>query len=289
MLISLSIACDYITIYFIYMVFRLLKAPFPKPEFSKQKVIWIVILGLGCSLFILFYNPFEISSQTRDFYLKALIFNLGIIFSACIIFMEWIIPKAFPKAFKNWNIGKALIWYTLVILFTGTIIFLYKSFLGGFSEFGLMDFFYVFGRVVVISFTVAVAVVGISQLFNQKRIATLISGENFQIQTADGKSINISLNDILFATSDDNYVDIHYLENEDRTKVILRSSLKSIEAQIVNPISSIYRCHRQYLINTERFKIVKASSRSMTLILNEYADEIPVSAKYVDTIKQVVR
>ncbi len=270
------------------MNFQLLKTPFPKPKKSRKKLIWIVIVGLGCSLFILLYNPFKIAGQAGELYFKALIFSLGVLFSASVLFMEWVFPKAFPKLFENWNIGKALTWYTFVMLFTGTIIFLYKSFLGGFSEFSFLDFLYVFGRVIVISFTVAVAVVGISRLFNQKRISTLISGEDFQIQTADGKSIAINLKDILYVTSDDNYVDIHYLDNESRTKLILRSSLKNIEAQIVNPISPIFRCHRQFLINAGQFRIEKASSRSITLVLKKHSDKIPVSSKFVDTIKRVV-
>ncbi len=199
--------------------------------------------------------------------------------------MEWIVPRFIPKFFMNWSIGKALFWYTLVILFAGVVIFFYKSFFGGFNEFTLTDFFLVLMRIVIISFTVVLFSIGVTQLVNRKRISTLISGENFQISAADGKTTTISLRDILYVTSDDNYVDIHYNLDGNRTKQILRSSLKNIEDQIINPISPIVRCHRQFLINVNQFEIEKASSRNITVVLKNHQDKIPVSAKYVSIIK----
>ena len=267
-------------------IFQLLKAPFPSPKRSFKKLFWILLLGISCSLFIFLYNPFGIANQAGDWYIDLLLFSLGLVFSLAIIFMEWVIPPLFPGVFKKWNIGKALVWYTLVIVFAGAINFLYKSYLGGFRDFTFMEFLFVLLRTVVISFTVAFFIVGIVQLLNRKKLATIASGENFQLMSGDGKKLWINLNDILYVSSDDNYVDVHYILNGKREKHILRSSLKNIEKQIVNPISSIVKCHRQFLINTNRFEIKKATSRGMTLLGKASADEVPVSSKYVEIIRK---
>ena len=245
-------------------------------------------MGIGGSLFILLYNPFEIARQAGDLSINLLLFSLGIVFALSIIFMEWLFPWLFPHVFKKWNIGKALVWYTLVFLFAGSINFLYKSYLGGFREFTFQEWGFVLARTLAISGTVAFFIVGIYQLLNRNKLARLVSGEQFTIKASDGKSYNLNLNQILYLSSDDNYVDIHYLENNDRKKLIVRSSLKHLETQLINPISPIQRCHRQFLINTSKFTIQKSTSRSMLLELLGQPDSIPVSSQYVKDIKAIL-
>lgn len=268
-------------------VLQFIKTPLPSPKRSIGKFAWIMALGVGGSLFILLYNPFEIANQAGESVLNVLLlFSLGIIFSLSIILMEWGVPLLIPKAFQKWNIGKAMVWYALVTLFTGAIIFFYKSYLGGFRDFTLIEFFLVLLRILVISVTVSFFIVGALQILNRKKLSLISAGESFQITSGDGKTVNISLSDILYISSDDNYVDIHYLLGPAREKLIMRSSLKNIEEQIVNPISPIVRCHRQFLINADRFEIKKATSRSMTLCEKEYSDTVPVSSKYVNDLRK---
>lgn len=105
------------------------------------------------------------------------------------------------------------------------------------------------------------------------------------ITPQNGNPIELKLKDILYINSNDNYVDIHFMSNGERKKNLIRSSLKSVEAQIVNPLSPIRRCHRGYLINVEYFKIQKMTSRNMVIALLHYPDEIPVSKQYIESIK----
>lgn len=269
-------------------IIRILRTPFPSPKRTFKKFFLILLLGAFCSLFIFLYNPFGIADQAGEFYVNFLLFSLGIVFALSIIFMEWVIPWLLPSYFKKWNIGKALFWYTLVLLFAGTVNFIYKNVLGGFREFTFFELLFVLARTLVISGTVALIIVGFYQLLNKKNIARLVSGEQFTIKASDGKSYNLNLSQILYLCSDDNYVDIHYLENDDRKKLIVRSSLKYLEAQLVNPISPIKRCHRQFLINTSRVTIQKSTSRSMLLKLSGQPDSIPVSSQYVKEIKTAI-
>ncbi len=264
---------------------KLLKVPFPPPKRSLKKFFFIGLLGICGSLFILLYNPFEIARQAGELSINLLLLSLGIVFALSIIFMEWVIPWLLPHYFKKWTVGKALFWYTLVFLFAGTINFIYKSYLGGFREFTFLEWVFVLARTLAISGTVALIIVGIYQLLNKNKIASLVAGEQFTIKASDGKSYSLNLNQILYLSSDDNYVDIHYLENKNRKKLIIRSSLKHLEAQLVNPISPVKRCHRQYLINTNRVVIQKSTSRSMVLEFLGQPDIVPVSSQYVKDIK----
>ncbi len=267
---------------------KLLKVPFPAPRRSLKKFLFIILLGICGSVFILLYNPFEIAEQAGSIYMNLLLFSLGLVFALAIIFMEWAIPWLFPKYFKKWNIGKALLWYTLVFLFAGSINFLYKSYLGEFSDFTILEWVFVLARTLAISGTVALVIVGLYQLLNKNKLARLVSGEQFTFKVSDGKSYTLNLNQILYLSSDDNYVDIHYLEEGIRKKLTVRSSLKHLETQLVNPISPIQRCHRQFLINISKVRVQKSTSRSMVLVLLDQPDSIPVSSQYVKDVKGAI-
>lgn len=203
--------------------------------------------------------------------------------------MEFLIPKFIPKLFKKWNLGKAIVWYAWVILFVGAIMFTYKSYLGGFRDFTWTEYFFVLGRILVIGITVSFFVLGILSYLNRNRLSLISSTENYRIEVPNAKPIQLNLNQVMYIVSDDNYVDVHMVANGKRKKLVIRSSLKNIESQIVNPLSPIYRCHRKYLINIAYFKVKKNTSRNTSLQLINYAENIPVSKQYVDAIVKLLQ
>ncbi|NNF21675.1 MAG: LytTR family transcriptional regulator [Saprospiraceae bacterium] len=267
-------------------IFELLHTPFPRPVASRKTILLILFIGLAASGFILLYKPFGIENTTGELYVDLVIFSLGILFILSILFIEFFIPLLVPKPFQRWTLGKALLWYPIVIVFVGGCQFLYKSYWAGWHDFTFLEFVFVLFRTLGISFTVAFFVLGIWQYLNRKRLSMLTSKEVYDVMTSDGKVVQLGLNNILYIASSDNYVEVHIEENGDRHKLILRSSLKKIETQISNPLSPIIRCNRRYLININRFIISSESSRKMDLILVKYEDSIPVSTKYIPQIKQ---
>lgn len=213
---------------------------------------------------------------------------MGIVFIASYLFIEWIVPSVIPNPFKTWTLSRAIAWYTLVILFIGAAMFLYKSFLAGFTDFTLKEYFFVIGRTFLIALTVSFFSLGLYQYFSRKPISFFANSTTYDIKTSAGKNLSINPQQILYISSDDNYVDVHYEVNGHRTKAILRSSLKHIEAQLVNQISPIHRCHRRFLINVNRFESRKITSRNMIIVLKDHPDELPVSRQYIERIKQLM-
>lgn len=266
--------------------FDYLYTPFPRPVRNRKNLLWVILVGMSGSIFIMLYNPFGIRNDTRLWYVDLVILGLGVLFILSVLIMEWLIPSLFPKLFKKWTLGKALIWYTLLIVFIGANNFLYKNYWANFNEFTWTEFLLVLARTLGVGVTVTFFVLGIWQYLNRKKIALITSKETYTVTTQNGKKVNLNLKDILYISSDDNYVDIHYESGDIRKKIILRSSLKNIESQIVNPLSPICRCHRRYLINTEYFSILEMSSRSMTITLKNYEDQVPVSKQFVPSIKR---
>ncbi len=262
-----------------------LNAPFPRPKRSRKNLLWVILVGIASSLFILLYQPFGIENTTGEIIVDLIILSLGVLFIISVLFMEWLIPSVLPKLFRNWTLGKALLWYALVILFIGAMQFLYKSFWSNFQEFTWGDFFGVLARTFGIGITVSFFVTGIWQYLNRRRLSLITSAETYTVTSQTGKTLSLNLKDILYISSDDNYVDIHYEVDGERKKLVFRSSMKNVEKQIVNPLSPILRCHRRFLINSEHFVIDNPSNRSMTVKLKNHGDSVPVSGQYTTVVK----
>lgn len=268
---------------------KILYTPFPRPKNTIKNFFWVLLIALSATFFIIIFEPFDIENRTGGWYFNIAIFGLGLVFFISIYLMEFVVPQILPKFFHNWSFGKAIIWYTWLILFVGAIMFICKSYLAGFSDFTWTEYLFVLGRLLGIGITVSFFVIGFFNYFNRKNFSLISSNENYLITAPNTKSIRLNLNDVMYIVSDDNYVDIHIETNGIRKKLVIRSSLKNIEDQIVNPITPIYRCHRRHLINITYFKIKKSTSRNTTIELINYKDEIPVSKQYVSQIKKLVQ
>ncbi|MBX2827506.1 MAG: LytTR family transcriptional regulator DNA-binding domain-containing protein [Flavobacteriaceae bacterium] len=268
---------------------QFLYTPFPRPKDSLKTRIKVFGVGLLGSLFIILFKPFSIENDSGIWYYNLLLVSMGVLFSASYYVIDFLVPHFFGKSFKKWNLGKAILWYTFVILFVSAAMFLYKSFLGGFNDFTFKEYIYVIGRVSGIGLIVSFFGLGIFSYLNSRNLALLSSKELYKITAPNVKPITLDLSEVLYISSDDNYVDIHTVSNNKRDKIVFRSSLKNVEDQIINPLSPIYRCHRQYLINISYFKIKSDRSRKTVIELKEYGDEIPVSSKNAPTILKLLQ
>jgi len=84
---------------------------------------------------------------------------------------------------------------------------------------------------------------------------------------------------LLYATSAQNYVEIHYLESGETKKHLLRTTLKKLEQQ--TPV--LQRVHRSYLINPTHFRRWSGPNS-----LEVYAIEVPVSKQYRQALEQTL-
>lgn len=89
--------------------------------------------------------------------------------------------------------------------------------------------------------------------------------------------------------SDDNYVDILYSDNKGLLrKYLLRSRLKSVEETCAG--TSLVRCHRQFIVNLLKVKILRCSDAGYELELdNKELPPIPVSKTYAKSIAEKFR
>ena len=93
---------------------------------------------------------------------------------------------------------------------------------------------------------------------------------------------------LIFIKSEDNYVQIHYLDQSRAKKFILRSSMRALEDTLSK--HGLVRCHRSWFINPSYIKIVhRDGSGQIVAELNvDGYESIPISRKYHDEVSRLV-
>lgn len=93
---------------------------------------------------------------------------------------------------------------------------------------------------------------------------------------------------VIFIRSEDNYVQIHYLDKGKTKKFILRSSMRALEESLAK--HGLVRCHRSYFINPAFIRIVHRDETGLIVAdLNQDGYEsIPISRKYQDVIMKLL-
>jgi len=96
---------------------------------------------------------------------------------------------------------------------------------------------------------------------------------------------SVKLENLLYLQSAENYVTICYLNKGKISKFLLRDTLKKMEESLSG--SNIIRCHRSYMVNFEKVKVIRKDREGLMLELDIPAvADIPVSKTYVDNVME---
>ena len=97
--------------------------------------------------------------------------------------------------------------------------------------------------------------------------------------------ITIVTENLLYIESADNYTTLHYLNKSKLSHYLLRNSLKRMEEQLSD--TPLVRCHRSYMVNMDKVKIVKKEKGGIMLELDEEnTPDLPVSKTYYESFMQ---
>lgn len=93
---------------------------------------------------------------------------------------------------------------------------------------------------------------------------------------------------VIFLKSEENYVQIHYLDNSKPKKFVLRSSMRALEEQMSR--HGLVRCHRSYFINPDHVKMIRKESSGVVCaeLKQENLEPIPISRKYQQEITSIL-
>lgn len=85
--------------------------------------------------------------------------------------------------------------------------------------------------------------------------------------------------DLLVLESTDNYISVYYILDGKIERELLRNTMKNMEILFTD--STIIRCHRSFMINTQNIERVKKEGKKLNLKIRQLEKPVPVSEKYL--------
>lgn len=270
-------------------------------EAMKRDIFFAVFL----IMFLLVFTPFGLDVFAYDRYY--IIVGYGLATYASILMNDTVAYGFFPTIFseRNWKVYKQILWAIWHLLCVGLANLTYGVAVGAFPL-TFLSFLKLELYVVLCSILPITIVILIRQNYLvRKNSATAESinaeihlhpnhpdvtpGERLVVLTAENNRDHLKIppSDIVFISAEENYAEVVTEKEGKMSKQLIRSTLSRIEETLkTNP--AFFRCHRAYLVNTERIVSVEGNSQGCRLHLNGTPELIPVSRSKVRALREVI-
>ncbi len=262
---------------------------------DKPKYRWMLILFItGFSIFFInVFVPFNINSWYNDSGIQQFIrlSGFGIFGGLILVLSQFAVRNVFGV--KSFNVGTFILW-AIGELFLMTVFFvIYDNvWSSNFSRFLIIfpDTLRYTSLGILIPYSLALLfiaqVIKIKEVRELKRKSDLAQRNDELLDFIDEKGIvrfSVSVSQLLYFESADNYVFIYYILKNEIEKGIIRNSMKNVE-KLVEGLS-IIRCHRSFMINLKKIEFVDYKKSNCKIKLLECDTLIPVSRKYFPMFK----
>ncbi|MEN6619892.1 MAG: LytTR family transcriptional regulator DNA-binding domain-containing protein [Rikenellaceae bacterium] len=268
----------------------------PKYINEKSNIIKLVSLtAIFALVFINIYKPFSSSSwyPVSDF--KFFVFSSIIILTGVLVVIISRIIMYFYSRKHEISYRNYVIWVLCEILFMSLFYTIYTIFVN--EDMDIMEVFKnsVKNTALVLLLPYSALWFYFGWIESKKRLEIIEQGEidaaeyPKNISFLDDKGIlrlSLQNSDLLYIESDDNYVVVHYTVNGREKKYLLRNTIKNLETMFAS--STIGRCHRSYLVNFSRVKVIRREKEGLFLELDaEGVMNIPISKSYQEKVSEM--
>ncbi len=263
---------------------------------NKRNIVRLIgFTALFALVFINIYKPFSSSlwyniSEFMFFVYSSLVILTGLL----VVLMSRIAMYLYSRRHQI-SYGKYAIWVFLEILFMSLFYTMYTIILN--RDRDVMDSFESSfintALVLLLPYTVLWFYFGWRE--STKRLEKIESLEQEEVDIPGNITFNdekgvlrlsVLCNDLLYIESSENYVVINYSNKGKVKRYLLRNTLKNIEGALER--SRIIRCHRSYLVNLERAKVIRRDKEGLFIELDtEGVIDIPVSKSYQKKVSEI--
>jgi len=259
------------------------------------------LIGINIVIYVIFIflEPFNFKVIGYNKYLISLVFVFSY-FISILVTINYFLPKikALLKL-RHYYLYHYFIGYLMLIIIVAVTHQLVQNILNGYvwSNFGL------FYQTVINAFFIGLIPTTILSLVKyslllEKQLKTPsshltkalkqypLSGILALEVSKKNAIIRFEKANILYIKSEDNYINIHNLDESNQIHTeLIRMSLKNIHDKLDFPFLKV---HRSYIVNLNQIKKVTGNSQGMQIILNGIKEPIPVSRSYTDTLKKAI-
>lgn len=255
-----------------------------KTLISKEQ--WLLTISLGFFLFfvLFFYEGFGIprgiSSSGHGLFFRSASF--GLITLILIFANEWLLrPRLSIQK------GASLfLWYLWQLIVVWHAIFLLINVFWDWQNMSWFGYVDLLGEIS----SVMIFPIMFTEFYKWQKLHQVRSKVNDKklVFKASNKKEYVSIlpQDFLYISSEDNYIDIYFLQNNKVKQKTIRSSLKRIVEEFKDT-PTVVRCHRGFIINPAQIIHLSESSRGNKAALPRNI-KIPVSDKYLELTKESI-
>lgn len=270
--------------------------PYDLLQIPEFKFFYTIGVTVFCFIFLFTFEPFGLYNLSGLFKLKIISLYVIAGFTITAIHLFWLQNLII----KKFTLGNTILWIGWITFLTSISSSFINDLAFNKGHFSFLSFIVFIGIVFTINIIpVSIIILGHYIYLLKKRIkvtsqinraisdksVTGNSSEKITIAASNHReNITLNLNDLLYITSADNYIDVYYLKGSILKHNLLRNTLNNIEEQISKNNQSIKRCHKSYIVNTTVVKSVSGNASGYKIELKGVDFLIPISRKYKDEI-----
>ncbi|MBL7923236.1 MAG: LytTR family transcriptional regulator DNA-binding domain-containing protein [Bacteroidia bacterium] len=275
------------------MITSFLKQPFPYSENRAGRIRVSLFTGFFIFLFLFIFRPFQLH-RFETLEIAKITAGYGLITCVMVLLNAFYFTRLFPRFFSesHWTVGREILYIMWIIFTIGIANALYSvwifrdnisiQYLVSFQVFTLL--------VALLPVSINVMVIQLVLTRRNLRQAREISGHMHHKKRLDAipdamvslrsenkkEELTLPARDLLYISSADNYIEVHYLENGKEQRRLLRGTLKNAREDL-QKFTAFYRCHRTWIVNLDRVKSVTGNSQGYRLVLDGTDTVVPVS------------
>lgn len=283
-------------------MFAYLKQPYQDQSTIAGKFRIVFLVGVFIFLFLFLFKPFGFGHLSL---VKLLLISLGygLITSFVVFVFAFLLDPVVTKR-KNWTIGKNILWDIVMVSSIGiaNFIFFVVVFLGDLKlqNLGLYVKYLLFSVWSALLIGAIPATITYLLYFNKRNREILerlsqsaevpeLWEERVDIKAGNQRnSYSFNPRNIVYISSNDNYVCVVALKGDSLQKTHIRGTLKAIEKELEGN-NQFIRCHKCYIVNAKFIDRVVGNAQSMRLILSVQGIGIPVSRSSASNVAKRFR
>ncbi len=271
---------------------NILNRPYDLLESKAFK--YLFVFGGSCFTFafLWIFTPYGLHKLTTT---SSKAFSIGLYagIGFLLFYFQYFIVQ--PFAIKKHTVLKTIVWLMLSLFMIGTSSYIINAYVHFNGQFTFKEFFYFQGYILsILIIPLSLFVLIHYNLTLRKRLNTAskfnktLHGKEEVQETNFTATINsennqegfsLSLDALLYITSEDNYIKVYFIKNDEILHKLVRYSLSKIEADN-RGFSEIIRCHKSYIINKTQIESIFGNSGGYKIKLKNYDTLIPVSRKW---------
>lgn len=270
-----------------------LKKPFPRSEAHGSHWRSALLTGTIVFVFLFIFRPFGMY-RFETLQIALITAGYGILTALMVLANAYIWTALFPDWFREekWTTGKEILFILWIIFCIGLANAFYSVYIFNdtvsWSYLIQFQFFTMLVSLIPVTvnvFTVQLvltrrnlkAALELTEKLNYKKRLDASPGIEVLFQSENRKEeFRIPASALIFITSADNYIEIHYLEAGQEKKKLLRGTLRAARDDL-RSLTAFYRCHRAFIVNLDRVISVSGNSQGYRLRLKGTSVDIPVS------------